>query len=141
MALSGSERYLGGHKVADADGRQVVVLAASGGGATEVEVKNDSGSAIPTTETRPATATLSNVSGSASSVTLLASNANARLRTVFNDSTANLFLKFGATASTSSFTVKIAAGGYYEFPQPLYTGLVDGIWDAANGAARLTEVA
>ena len=96
---------------------------------------------IATAETRPATATLTNVSGSASSVSLLASNANARVRTVFNDSTANLFLKFGTTASTSSFTVKIAAGGYYEFPQPLYTGACDGIWDAAAGNARLTEVA
>jgi hypothetical protein len=52
-----------------------------------------------------------------------------------------LFLKFGTTASATSFTVKIPASGYYEFPQPLYTGAVDGIWDAANGNARLTEVA
>ena len=110
-----------------------------------LKVVLDSGSAsavtATTTETRPATATLTNVASSASSVTLLASNTAARVRTCFNDSTANLFLKFGATASTSSFTVKIAAGGYYEFPQPLYSGIVDGIWDAANGNARLTEVA
>jgi len=85
-------------------------------------------------------ATLANVSGSATSVTLFASNANAKGRMVFNDSTAALYLKFGATASTSSFTVQIAAGGHYEFPGPLYTGVVDGIWAAANGAARTTEV-
>ena len=60
---------------------------------------------------------------------------------VFNDSTANLFVKFGVTASTSSFTVKIAPGGYYEMPTtPTYQGQIDGIWDAANGNARVTEL-
>ena len=63
---------------------------------------------------------------------------------MFNDSTANLFLKLGATASTTVFTVKIAAGGYWEMPVTpsgqCYGGTVDGIWDAANGSARLTEL-
>jgi hypothetical protein len=60
---------------------------------------------------------------------------------VFNDSTAALFLKFGATASATSFTVKIAAGAYYEMPtRPTYTGIVDGIWAAANGNAYVTEL-
>jgi len=86
------------------------------------------------------TATLTNVSGSASSVSLLASNTSARARTAFNDSTATLHLKFGTTASTTSFTVAIPPNGYYEFPQPIYNGAVDGIWDAANGAVRLTEI-
>jgi hypothetical protein len=33
----------------------------------------------------------------------------------------------------------MAAGAYYEFPQPCYTGQVDGIWASANGNARLTS--
>lgn len=86
------------------------------------------------------TATLSNVASSASNGTLLASNPARIGALVFNDSTQALYLKYGATASTSSFTVKIAAGGFYEFPEPIYTGQVDGIWDAANGNARLTEL-
>jgi hypothetical protein len=60
-------------------------------------------------------------------------------RAVFNDSTAVLYLKYGATASTTSYTVQVQPGGYYEFPQPLYTGQVDGIWASANGSARLTS--
>jgi hypothetical protein len=84
-------------------------------------------------------AALANVSGSASSVTLFAKNTDAQARAVYNDSTATLYLKFGATASTTSYTVQLAAGAYYEFPQPLYTGVVDGIWSAAAGAARTTE--
>lgn len=60
-------------------------------------------------------------------------------RTVYNDSTSVLYLKFGATASTSDYTVQLAAGGFYEFPRPLYQGEVDGIWASANGYARLTS--
>lgn len=87
---------------------------------------------------RPNTATLANVASSASNVTLFSASV-ANGRTVYNDSTAVLYLKYGATASTSSYTVQIASQGYYEFPQPCYNGQVDGIWASANGNARLTS--
>jgi hypothetical protein len=83
-------------------------------------------------------ATLANVASSATNVTLFAAAA-ANMRTIFNDSTAVLYVKFGATASTTSYTTQIAAGGYYEFPQPLYTGQVDCLWASANGFARVTS--
>ena len=86
----------------------------------------------------PQTATLANITSSASNVTILAAGAHAGGRAVFNDSTAVLYLKFGATASATSYTVQLAAGAYYEFPQPVYSGQVDGIWAAANGFARVT---
>lgn len=89
--------------------------------------------------TAPQTATLANVASSASSVTVFAASATARGRTVYNDSSQILYLKFGATASTTSFTAQLAAGAYYEFPQPCYGGLVDGIWASANGSARVTS--
>ncbi len=85
------------------------------------------------------TATVTSVASSASSVTLFAANAAAAGRTIFNDSTAVLYVKFGTTASTSSYTVQIAANGYYEIARPLFGGRVDGIWASANGNARLTE--
>jgi hypothetical protein len=61
-------------------------------------------------------------------------------RTVFNDSTATLYLLFGAGASTTDYTVQLAPGAYYEFPcaNGMYCGEVDGIWSAVNGNARLT---
>ena len=62
-----------------------------------------------------------------------------RGRTVFNDSSAILYLKFGTTASTSSYTVQLAAGAFYEFPQAVFGGRVDGIWASANGNARVTS--
>lgn len=85
------------------------------------------------------TATLANVASSASSTTVFSASGAARARAVYNDSTAILYLKFGTTASTTSYTVQIAASGYYEFPQPVYGGRVDGIWASANGSARTTE--
>ncbi|WP_448510960.1 beta strand repeat-containing protein [Immundisolibacter sp.] len=91
------------------------------------------------TEVRPATATTSNVASSATNVTCLASNSARRKAMFFNDSTQVAFLKLGATASSTSFTVKILAGGYYEIPTPVYTGIVDCIWAAANGSMRVTE--
>lgn len=87
------------------------------------------------------TATVLNVASSATNTTVFPLFTGTFLfgRVLFNDSTAVLYLKFGATASTTSYTVQVAAGGYYEFPQPLYAGQVDGIWAAANGFARTTQ--
>jgi hypothetical protein len=85
-------------------------------------------------------AALSNVSASASSVQLLASTAGRRMVTIHNDSTATLFVKFGTTASATSYTVEMVAGAYFEFPHPVFTGRVDGIWESANGSARITEM-
>lgn len=86
-------------------------------------------------------ATLANVSASASSVQLFAAHAGALTRVVKNDSTAVLYLKYGTTASATSYTQDVPAGATYEFPRPIYSGVVEGIWTSATGAARTTEVA
>lgn len=87
------------------------------------------------------TSTLSNVASSATSVSLLASTAGRRGAYFFNDSTAILYVKFGTTASATSFTVKIQPDGFFEMPpKPVYTGAIDGIWSAANGSCRITEL-
>lgn len=97
---------------------------------------------FPVKGSTSATATLTNVNDTASSTTVLASNANRLGATFFNDSTSLLYLKFGATASTTSFTTQIQPGGYFELPGPaIYTGVIDGIWSAdASGAVRITEL-
>lgn len=92
---------------------------------------------IPLNEQR--NATTSNVSGSAASVNLLTSRRGRVGATFFNDSTAALYIKLGATASTTSFTVKLLQDGYYELPYG-YNGNVDGIWASATGAVRITEI-
>lgn len=92
-----------------------------------------------------ATATLANVSGSASSVTLQALNTNRKGLVIVNDSTAILYVKFGSTASSTSYTYLLAgsSGGIpatLELPGVVYTGIVTGIWASATGAARVTEL-
>lgn len=91
----------------------------------------------------PATATVtaaqSSVASSASDELLLAANTSRIGASVYNDSTANLFLLCGTGPSSSTvFTVKLPAAGYYEIPFG-WQGQVRGLWDAVNGAARITE--
>jgi len=105
---------------------------------TPVVLASDQAS-IPVTIDSAATATRTDVTSSASSVTILALNASRKGATVYNDSTKFLYLKFGTTASATDFTVLLRSGDYYEVPFR-YTGKIDGIWASANGAARVTEL-
>jgi hypothetical protein len=83
-----------------------------------------------------------NVAASATSVTVFASREGVSVRKLHNDSTAILYLdETGGTASATSYTTKIPADGYYEFPRPVADGLITGIWASATGSARTTEVA
>jgi len=89
------------------------------------------------------TATLANVGDSATSVTVLAANVARKGAIIVNDSTAILYLKFGATASTTSYTYKIDTMETLEIPggPVVYTGIIDGIWASdAGGNARVTEL-
>lgn len=81
---------------------------------------------------------ITSVNGSASSVLLLAANANRKNFSVYNDSSVNLYLACAASASTTAYTVKIPSQNLYE-SQLDYTGTVSGVWDSAVGAARVTE--
>ena len=93
-----------------------------------------------TAETTYSTATLANVSAAATSSTVAASNDGRRGLIVVNDSVETLYLKFGATASTTSYTVMLCPGETFQMTAPIYTGIIDGIWSAASGTARVTEI-
>lgn len=86
-----------------------------------------------------AAATHSNVTGANADTQLLAANASRVGFTVFNDSTANMFLKYGTAASATSNLVKVSPGGFYEDPWQ-WQGVVNAFWDAVNGAARIMEL-
>lgn len=86
-------------------------------------------------------ATVSSVSASATSVTILSATDTRAGASVYNDTSdqANyLYIKMGTTASTSDFSVRVNAGGYFEVPYG-YNGRIDGIWVSASGSARVTE--
>lgn len=85
------------------------------------------------------TSTPSAVNASTTSVTILALNSNRKGATIWNNSTADLYIDFDSAASTSDFAVKLSAGGYFELPFD-YTGVISGIWSAANGAALVREL-
>ena len=92
------------------------------------------------------TSTLTNVASSATSVTILAANANRKTVIIANDSTAILYLKFNASAaSTSSYTIALVPLSS-SIPATVtlkgedYSGEIRGIWAFANGNARVTEV-
>ena len=88
---------------------------------------------------QPATPTTSNVTAAVADTLLLASNPNRAGASIYNDSTASLYVKLGSGASTTSFTVKLNKDDYYEIPYG-YTGIVHGYWSSASGAARVTEM-
>lgn len=92
------------------------------------------------TTAAPTSATTAFTSPSAliTSTTVLASNANRRGATIYNESGAICFIKLGATASLTSYTVQIPIGGSYEVPFG-YTGVIDGITVAITAVLRVTE--
>lgn len=120
--------------------RDDVLGALTPGDGDYTNFRVDAKGAIWNRPAKAATATLSNVSSLASNQTLLSTNNDRLGVTLYNDSTQSLFVKYGATASSTSYTVKMGPGDYWEMPQPIYAGQLDGIWDSANGAVRITEL-
>lgn len=86
------------------------------------------------------TATLSNVSASTASTTLITANTLRLSAIIYNDSTSILYLKYGTSASTTSFTAKLLSEDYFEIDIPVYTGIVTGAWASATGDAKITHL-
>jgi len=127
----------------DAAGHGPVTVKPGGQGAVASDralvVSFSPNSPITTSQARPATSITSSVAGSVASVVLLPSNSSRLGATIYNDSSSLLFVKLGATASNTDYTVKLFPLGYYEIPYG-YTGEIDGIWVSAVGHARIDEL-
>jgi hypothetical protein len=99
--------------------------------------------ALATVDPKSATPTGSTVAASASSVTVLAANSARIGCTIINDSTANAWVNFGATASSTAFVAEML--GSATFPHASltcpadYTGQITMIWASATGNARVNE--
>lgn len=115
--------------------------------ATDVTNANADYSQIATdikgvTFNRPAPSTsaaLTTVASSATNVTLLAANAARRLVTCYNSSTSDAYVKFGTTASSTSFSLYLPSLGSFSLNGEDYSGKIDIIWLSANGNAYVTE--
>lgn len=87
----------------------------------------------------PQSATVSRVATSTTTAALFAANGGrVRGRVIYNEASAILYVKFGATASATDYTVQVAAGGYYELPVDTYAGVVHGILASGTGSAQCT---
>lgn len=117
-----------------------ILIAGSDGVNTRTLKTDASGTlSVNATPAKSTTGVTSSVASSIASVTLLSANPNRLGATFYNDSASILYLKLGATASASSYTVQLFYKGYYEIPSN-YIGQVDGIWTVATGSARVTEL-
>jgi hypothetical protein len=80
------------------------------------------------------------VAASTSSVILALANPARKTLVISNDGTGNLYVALSPYASTSGYTVRLGPQEVYILETPnTYQGAVAGVWDVANGFARVTE--
>lgn len=113
----------------------VTICPPASGIAFDVEIVDQIGSCACHTE-----AVTSSVAASLTTVTLLPVFMDRKGAIFWNDSTSTAYVKFGAGASNTDFTWKIASQSGYELPTPVYIGIITAVWDAANGAMFITEL-
>lgn len=90
----------------------------------------------------PGSATLTNVALSSNANVTLASASTARCRLiVVNESDGALLVKYGATATATSYSRRVAPGAELVLDPPCYQGRVDAILPSGSGDARVTEEA
>jgi hypothetical protein len=135
---TGTPRQIDMHTVGD-DLQQVVAIGDGVNPGRTVQINSDG--AIRVESNRTTAAVLSVVASTTTSTTLLAANANRRGALIYNNSTAMLYLVYGAaTATSTAFSVRVPANALYVIDTPLWTGQINGVWAAANGNAQCTDM-
>jgi hypothetical protein len=90
-------------------------------------------------EVRATTPTTTSPAVTNSNTSILASNSNRLGATIYNEGAAICYMILGSTATTTSYTLQIQVGGYYEIPFG-YTGAIFGITSAGTAQLRVTEI-
>jgi hypothetical protein len=86
------------------------------------------------------TPTTTSITSGASSVTILAANANRKGISIANDSTSALRLSYATPASSANAFIVMQPGSFLWLDQQLIVGnIIYGIWESANGTAQVTE--
>ena len=73
-------------------------------------------------------------------ISLLALNAARLVAYFYNEGTSATNVKLGATATGTSYSLRMVGTSFYELPTPVYSGIIDAIWDASTGTMHITEV-
>jgi|TARA_R110000782_G_scaffold245781_2_gene332473 hypothetical protein len=90
----------------------------------------------------PATSVQTSVSSIATNSVILAANSARQGVILYNQSTAILYLLLSTgTSSLTNYSLQIPANGSLSLQAGEYTGVISGLWSAANGFARVTEFA
>ena len=79
------------------------------------------------------------ITAAVTSTKLFGANGRRRGGTIWNDSTAILYVALNHRADLDNWTVKLNQDDYYELPAG-YLGPVCGVWASATGQARVTEL-
>ena len=97
--------------------------------------------AVPvTSNTAARTPTTTSITGAASSVLIIASNANRKGLTISNVSTSKLYLSFSNPATVANSFIEMQPGAFLLLDQQLIiANAIYGIWTNANGTAQVTE--
>ena len=82
----------------------------------------------------------SSVPASATTVTLLAANDSRNSFWIFNDSSSELYVKVGASASLTNFSFKMLSGSFEKIGTPCPRDQITGIWVVAVGSAKVTSI-
>ena len=86
------------------------------------------------------TGTQTSVASSVSDTTILASNSSRKGCTLYNDSTAILYVLLASGASSlSTYNLQLPPNGMLSLRVGEYLGVIKGVWDSANGFVRVTE--
>lgn len=105
-----------------------------------VALVDAAGSAYSAGVSTASTGTQTSVASSIADTTILLSNASRKGCTIYNDSTSTLYLLLAAgTSSLTTYSLQLPAGGFLSVRVGGYIGIIKGVWDLANGAARVTE--
>jgi hypothetical protein len=83
---------------------------------------------------------ITEVAAATVSTSILASNANRVMATIFNATNKTMYVALASTASLSAYTLQIVQNSYYELPAS-YTGAISAIWaNGVSGNAMITEL-
>jgi hypothetical protein len=122
----------------NSENRQVVVIGDPSVNAGVAPVDSVLGLAVNNKGgTTSATAGLTSLASSASSAQAIASNTARRAMIMTNTDANPVYIKFGTTASATSFTYIVPGGGTLEMFDQVFTGRIDAIWSAAGGGGSL----
>jgi hypothetical protein len=85
------------------------------------------------------TVTKSSFTSTTASTSLVASSANRRMLTVFNEGAGTLYVSAGSTCTTTAYQVRLSSGDYWECPSS-QASLAHTAVFASTGSARVTEI-